>query len=33
MAEHPMLINGAVYHLDLLADLAGGKPREIYAHI
>ncbi|MFB6295575.1 MAG: Gfo/Idh/MocA family protein [Halobacteriales archaeon] len=30
--EHPLLIDGSVHHLDLLADLAGGEPEEIYAH-
>jgi predicted dehydrogenase len=29
--EHPLLIEGAVHHLDILADLAGAKCDQIYA--
>ncbi|MFB6296333.1 MAG: Gfo/Idh/MocA family protein [Halobacteriales archaeon] len=30
--EHPMLIDGSVHHLDLLADLAGGTCETVFAH-
>ena len=32
LEEHPMLIDGAVHHLDLLADLAGERAETVFCH-
>ncbi|GAB3691444.1 Gfo/Idh/MocA family oxidoreductase [Salinarchaeum chitinilyticum] len=32
LKEHPLLVDGAVHHLDLLADLAGDRADTVYCH-
>lgn len=32
LEEHPLLIDGAVHHLDLLADLAGERAERVFCH-
>lgn len=32
VAEHPMLVEGAIHHIDLLADLAGERARTVFCN-